>query len=63
VLGGEWKEFSAETTGKQVRFVVGVAMRFRRTEPFVPQFGEANDEIAIADRRWGVYPMIAKLAA
>lgn len=52
MLGGEWKEFSAETTGKQVRFVVGVAMRFRRTEPFVPQFGEANDEIAIADRRW-----------
>ena len=62
VLGGEWGEFAAETTGKPARCLLQVARLLRSKESFVRQFGESNYEIAIADRLWHVYRMIGKLS-
>jgi SAM-dependent methyltransferase len=62
VLGAEWGEFAAETTGKPARCLLQVARLLRSKESFVRQFGESNYETAIADRLWHVYRMIGKLS-
>lgn len=62
MLGPEWGEFDQEHTGKPAKCLLRVARLLRSRAAFVREFGEANYEVAIADRLWHVYRMIGKLA-
>lgn len=62
-LRGEWREYLEESgPGKTSRQLLHVARLLRDEERFRGLMGDVDYRLSVADRLWGVYQMIGKLA-